>query len=66
MPLDQRNGDFLYAQTVTQPSAAPARIVTTDWCAQNQAEYFGATGMSFRETPDLRLKAVAAKALLPA
>ncbi len=66
MPLDQRNGDFLYAQTLTPAAGKLARIVTTDWCASNQAEYFGATGLVFSELPDLRLKAVAAKAMLAA
>lgn len=64
MPLDQRNGDFLYASTVKRPAGDVARIVTTDWCASNQAEYFGASDLKFTEAPDLRLKAVAAKALL--
>ncbi|WP_312166057.1 metallophosphoesterase [Phenylobacterium sp.] len=64
MPLDQRNGDFLYAETVARPAGKPVRIVTTDWCASNQAEYFGVSDLAFSEAPDLRLKAVAAKALL--
>lgn len=64
MPLDQRNGDFLYAQTLPPAADKLARIVTTDWCAANQAEYFGATDLVFSELPDLRLKTVAAKALL--
>ena len=42
MPLDQRNGDFLYAKTITSAAGEVVRIVTTDWCASNQAEYFGA------------------------
>ena len=64
MPLDQRNGDFLYAQTVAAGAGDLVRIVTTDWCASNQAEYFGATDLAFTEVPDLRLKTVAANALL--
>lgn len=64
MPLDQRSGDFLYADTVTPAAGEVARIVTTDWCASNQAEYFGATDLVFSEVPDLRLKSVAADALL--
>lgn len=64
MPLDQRNGDFLYAKTVAAGAGDLVRIVTTDWCASNQAEYFGATDLAFTEVPDLRLKTVAANALL--
>ncbi|WP_395944488.1 metallophosphoesterase [Brevundimonas sp.] len=64
MPLDQRNGDFLYAQTFEQEHAAPVRIVTTDWCATNQVEYFGVSDLVFTEAPDLKLKSVAGKALL--
>lgn len=64
MPFEKRNGDFLYAQSVGPQSGAPARIVTTDWCAANQAEYFGVADLAFSEIPDLRLKPVAAKALL--
>ena len=64
MPLDQRSGDFLYAKTITSAAGEVVRIVTTDWCASNQAEYFGATDLVFSEVPDLRLKAMAANALL--
>lgn len=64
MPLDQRRGDFLYAQTLIPADKGLARIVTTDWCALNQAEYFGTTDLVFSEVPDLRLKSVAAKGLL--
>ncbi len=63
MPLAERNGDFLYGTEAAAPGAT-ARIVTTDWNATNQAEYFGVSDLAFREVPDLRLKAVAAKALL--
>ncbi len=66
MPLDQRNGDFLYAESVAPGTGQVARIVTTDWCASNQAEYFGVSDLAFAEVPELRLKAVAAKALLSA
>lgn len=64
MPLERRNGDFLYAKTITASASDLVRIVTTDWCASNQAEYFGATDLAFTEIPELRLKAVAANALL--
>lgn len=64
VPFNQRSGDFLYAATAGKGAGPMARIVTTDWCATNQAEYFGASDLKFKETPDLRLKTVAAKALL--
>jgi 5'-nucleotidase/UDP-sugar diphosphatase len=66
MPLDRRNGDFLYAEVVTPAGGDTVRIATTDWNAMNQAEYFGVSDLTFSETPALRLKAVAAKALLSA
>ncbi|CAN7144492.1 metallophosphoesterase [Phenylobacterium sp. LjRoot164] len=64
MPLDQRNGDFLYGEQVAAPTGDTVHIATTDWNATNQAEYFGAKDLAFREIDGLRLKAVAAKGLL--
>ena len=64
MPLDQRNGDFLYAETISRSAKPVLSIVTTDWCASNQAEYFGVSDLAFSEVEGMRLKAVAAKALL--
>ncbi|MBP7701327.1 MAG: metallophosphoesterase [Phenylobacterium sp.] len=64
MPLADRNGDFLYAAVLAEPAGESVRIATTDWNATNQAEYFGAKDLAFREIEGLRLKAVAAKALL--
>ena len=64
MPFDQRNGDFLYAETVARRVGPSVRIVTTDWNATNQAEYFGVSDLAFSEVPGLRLKTVAARALL--
>lgn len=63
MPLADRNGDFLYASGAA-PQDGPVRIVTTDWCATNQAEYFGATDLIFEEAPGLKVKTAAAAALL--
>ena len=64
MPLADRNGDFLYAAVLGEPAGQTVRIATTDWNATNQAEYFGAKDLAFREIEGLRLKTVAAKALL--
>ena len=64
MPLADRNGDFLYAAVLAEPAGESVRIATTDWNATNQAEYFGAKDLAFREIEGLRLKTVAAKALL--
>ena len=64
MPLADRNGDFLYAAVLAEPAGESVRIATTDWNATNQAEYFGAKDLAFREIEGLRLKTVSAKALL--
>lgn len=63
MPLADRTGDFLYASDAS-PKGDQVRIVTTDWCATNQREYFGTTGLIFEQASDLMVKLVAAKALL--
>ncbi|WP_224761295.1 hypothetical protein [Brevundimonas aurantiaca] len=63
MPLSARNGDFLYAAGAA-PTDGPVRIVTTDWCATNQAEYFGVADLVFAEAPGLTVKTAAAAALL--
>ena len=63
MPLADRNGDFLYASAMAS-GADLVRIVTTDWCATNQREYFGTTDINFAEADGLRVKATAVAALL--
>lgn len=68
IPLDQRTGDFLYGAT-RRPATdgrvqtGAARIVTTDWCATNQLEYFGTTTLRFTDISNLRVKTVAASAI---
>ena len=64
IPLDQRTGDFLYGALATGSQGATARIVTTDWCATNQAEYFGTTSLAFTEVADLKVKPIALSALI--
>jgi hypothetical protein len=64
-PFDRRSGDFVYGEQIARPGKRdPTRIVTTDWCATNQAEYFGVSDLAFTEVRDLRVKSVAAKGLL--
>ncbi|MGH7025745.1 metallophosphoesterase [Brevundimonas sp.] len=66
MPLAERSGDFLYGAAEGGAGEATVRLVTTDWCAMNQAEYFGTTDLVFTEVPQARVKAVAAEGLLRA
>jgi len=40
------------------------RIATTDWCATNQAEYFGMTDLRFEAIAESSVKRAAAAALL--
>lgn len=63
MPLADRGGDFLYASAHT-PSGPEVRIATTDWCAANQQEYFGTTGLEFQEVAGSAVKAACIAALL--
>lgn len=64
MAFADRKGDFLYAAQVAAPAGDVVRVATTDWNATNQGEYFAAKDLAFREIEGLRLKAVAAQALL--
>ncbi len=64
MPLGERNGDFVYGAAGDVAGRATVRLVTTDWCALNQAEYFGVSDLVFSEVPQARVKAVAAAGLL--
>ena len=63
IPFADRLGDFVYGASLDAASAGPIRIVTTDWCATNQSEYFGVTDLAFTEVPDLRVKTVATAAI---
>ncbi|WP_292084684.1 MULTISPECIES: metallophosphoesterase [unclassified Brevundimonas] len=66
MPLAERNGDFVYGAVSDVAGRATIRLVTTDWCALNQAEYFGVSDLVFSEVPQVRVKAAAAEGLLTA
>ena len=64
MPFARRTGDFVYGAVEGVEGRETVRIVTTDWCALNQHEYFGVTDLAFAEVPGPGVKAVAAQGLL--
>ena len=64
MPLAERSGDFVYGAANDVTGKATVRLVTTDWCALNQVEYFGVSDLIFSEVPQARVKAAAAAGLL--
>lgn len=64
MPFARRTGDFVYGAVEGGDQRESVRIVTTDWCALNQHEYFGVTDLAFAEVPGPGVKAVAAQGLL--
>ncbi|MGN6062307.1 MULTISPECIES: metallophosphoesterase [Brevundimonas] len=66
MPFARRTGDFVYGAVEGDEQRETVRIVTTDWCALNQHEYFGVTDLAFAEIPGPGVKAVAAQGLLSA
>ena len=66
MPFARRTGDFVYGAVEGGEQRETVRIVTTDWCALNQHEYFGVTDLAFAEVPGPGVKAVAAQGLLTA
>ncbi|MGX8273107.1 metallophosphoesterase [Brevundimonas diminuta] len=66
MPFARRTGDFVYGAVEGGEQRETVRIVTTDWCALNQQEYFGVTDLAFAEVPGPGVKAVAAQGLLSA
>lgn len=59
-------GEFLFAEGPAE--IVPGRrytIATTDWGMRNRGRYFGSETLVFVEHPELRLKAIVAKALTP-
>ncbi|MEN5145502.1 metallophosphoesterase [Brevundimonas diminuta] len=70
MPFARRTGDFVYGAVGGAVGGAEGRpsvrIVTTDWCALNQQEYFGVNDLSFTEVDSPGVKAVAEQGLLTA
>ena len=66
MPFARRTGDFVYGAVQGDEKRDTIRIVTTDWCALNQQEYFGVSDLDFTEVASPGVKAVAAQGLLQA
>lgn len=66
MPFARRTGDFVYGAVQGDEKRDTIRIVTTDWCALNQQEYFGVSDLDFTEVASPGIKAVAAQGLLQA
>jgi len=64
LPLSERTGDFVYASPEPRNITGPIKIATNDWCALNQAEYFGTTDLAFTEIPSPGIKALGRTALL--
>lgn len=55
-PFERLTGDFVYASGPAIPDKTELSIVTTDWCAGRQKEYFGREDLAFREVEGLRVK----------
>ena len=49
MPFARRTGDFVYGAVQGDEKRDTIRIVTTDWCALNQQEYFGVSDLDFTD-----------------
>lgn len=66
IPITEMTGDFIYAAERTSGARPSGRIrlVTTDWCARNQAKYFGTSDLVFEDVASDGVKAVARRALL--
>jgi 2',3'-cyclic-nucleotide 2'-phosphodiesterase (5'-nucleotidase family) len=62
--FQRREGEFMFADGPAQIDPAKRyRIATNDWGVTNQARYFGAETIEFRERKGLRLKSVVTAAL---
>jgi 2',3'-cyclic-nucleotide 2'-phosphodiesterase (5'-nucleotidase family) len=65
MPLAERMGDYVYANTV---EVAPGRryvLITNDWTAMNRKAYLGREDLDFQPIPDALLKPTVLAALKP-
>jgi 2',3'-cyclic-nucleotide 2'-phosphodiesterase (5'-nucleotidase family) len=63
-PFAERGGETLFADAARpfQPGRR-YRVAVTDWIARNAARYLNVEPAAFKESPDLRLKAIVAAAL---
>lgn len=63
-PFEQRHGEFLFGDGPEEiVPGRKYRVATTDWGMRNRGRYFGSETLVFSERPELRLKAIVAKAL---
>lgn len=61
--LEERTGDFVYANELAIDPRATYRLAVNGWTAQNQAAYLGTDDLDFRQVEGLELKAIVRKAL---
>jgi 2',3'-cyclic-nucleotide 2'-phosphodiesterase (5'-nucleotidase family) len=63
-PFAERGGETLFADAAgpSQPGRR-YRVAVTDWIARNAMRYLNVDPSAFKESPDLRLKAIVAAAL---
>lgn len=54
--FERLTGDFVYASGPAIPDKTHLSLVTTDWCAGRQKEYFGREDLRFTEVEGLRVK----------
>lgn len=61
--LDERTGDFVYANALDLDPAATYRLAVNGWTAQNQQSYLGTTDLEFSPVEGLELKEIVRDAL---
>lgn len=61
--LDERTGDFIYANELSIDPSKRYRIAANGWTTMNQQAYLGAQGIAFEAVPSVMVKATVAAAL---
>lgn len=61
--MDQRTGDFVYANELAIDPAAQYRVAANGWTTMNQQAYFGRQGLTFEAAPNVMVKPTVAAAL---